>query len=335
MRIIKDMEKEKFKKYFIIITAIILAAISFIIIKPFINAILAGLIATYIFHPLQKRLSSKINKYVAAAFITLLIILVVTIPLFFVANAIVKESISIYQANSFEGLNDLILKYLGPDLALNEYASGTIKDVISKIGVGASRVIFTIPSKILDFLIFLFVTFYFLLKPDIYLKNIREMIPLPDKDLFLKKIGDGIYDVVYGLLILAVIELIIAGVGFKILGLSSPLLWALVIAFLAFIPFIGPTIVWVPFSIVKFVQGSITQAFGIAVIGIILSVIDTFLRPAIIGSRSKIHPVIILLGVLGGLKIFGIIGLIVGPIILDISALFFKIYIIKKDGTKN
>src|SRR3989344_7853986 len=314
MRIIKDMEKEKFKKYFIIITAIILAVISFIIIKPFINAILAGLIATYIFHPLQKRLSSKINKYVAAAFITLLIILVVTIPLFFVANAIVKESISIYQANSFEGLNDLISKYLGQDLALNEYASSTIKDVISKIGVGASRVIFTIPSKILDFLIFLFVTFYFLLKSDIYLKNIREMIPLPDKDLFLRKIGDGIYNVVYGLLILAVVELIIAGVGFKIVGLSSPLLWALVIAFLAFIPFMGPAIIWVPFSIVRFVQGNMIQAFGIAVIGIILSIIDTFLRPHIIGSRSKIHPIIILLGVLGGLKIFGIIGLIVGPI---------------------
>ena len=154
------MEKDKFKKYFIIITAIILAVVSFIIIKPFINAILAGLIATYIFYPLQKRLSSKINKYVAAAFVTLLIILIVTIPLFFVANAIVKESISIYQANSFEGLNDLISKYLGQDLALNEYASSTIKDAISRIGIEASRVIFTIPSKILDFLIFLFVTFY-------------------------------------------------------------------------------------------------------------------------------------------------------------------------------
>lgn len=329
------MEKEKFKKYFIIITAIILAVVSFIIIKPFINAILAGLIATYIFYPLQKRLSSKINKYVIAAFVTLLIILIVTIPLFFVANTIVKESILIYQSNSFEGLNDLVSKYLGQDLALNEYASTTIKDVISKIGIGASRVIFTIPSKILDFLIFLFVTFYFLLKADVYLKNIREMIPLPDKDLFLKKIGDGIYDVVYGLLILAVIELIIAGVGFKIVGLSSPILWALVIAFLAFIPFIGPTIVWIPFSIVKFVQGNLMQSIGIAAIGIILSMIDTFLRPAIIGSRSKIHPVIILLGVLGGLKVFGIIGLIVGPIILDISALFFKIYIIKKDGIKN
>ena len=329
------MEKDKFKKYFIIITAIILAVVSFIIIKPFINAILAGLIGTYIFYQLQKRLSSKINKYVAAAFVTLLIILIVTVPLFFVANTVVKESISMYRANSFESLNDMISKYLGQDLALNEYASSTIKDIISRIGIEASRVIFTIPSKILDFLIFLFITFYFLLKAEVYLKNIREMIPLPDKDLFLRKIGDGIYNVVFGLLILAVIELIIAGVGFKIVGLSSPLLWALVIAFLAFIPFMGPAIIWVPFSIVRFVQGNMIQAFGIAVIGIILSIIDTFLRPHIIGSRSKIHPVIILLGVLGGLKIFGIIGLIVGHIILDISALFFKIYIIKKDGTKN
>lgn len=329
------MDKKRFKKYFIIITAVILAVISFIIIKPFISAILAALIASYIFYPLHKGMSKRINDYVSAGLIIFLIILIVILPLIFIANTLVKESISIYRSDSFENVNDVVLKYFGEDLALNDYISGTIKNAVTNISVFASRVIFSIPSKILDFLIFIFITFYLLLKAETYLKKLKEKIPLRDKEHILRRIGDGIHNVVYGLLILAVIELIIASIGFGVVGLSSPLLWAILIAFLVFIPFIGPALVWAPFTIIKFLQGDITQAIGIVIVGVVLSVVDTLARPAIIGSRTKIHPVIVLLGVLGGLKVFGIVGLIVGPIILDISSLFFNMYIMKKDGIKS
>lgn len=329
------MDKKKFKKYFIVITAIILAVISFIIIKPFINAILAALIASYIFYPLHKKLSEKINKHVSATIITIILLLIIILPLMFVANTIVRESILIYRSSALENINDFVLKYIGQDLALNEYISGTIKTAVTRLSTSASQIIFSIPGKILDFVIFMFVTFYSLLKAETYIKKIKERIPLPDKNVFLKRIGDGIYNVIYGLLILAIIELVISAIGFKIIGLSSPLLWAMMIAFLVFIPLMGPALVWVPFTIIKFLQGNYPQTIGIIIIGVILSIIDTLIRPAIIGSRAKIHPVVVLLGALGGLKVFGIIGLIAGPIILDISSLFFKIYIIKKDGIKS
>ena len=105
---------------------------------------------------------------------------------------------------------------------------------------------------------------------------------------------------------------------FFIFGVSSPIIWGLIIAFLAFVPFIGGALIWIPAVLIKVLNGKPKIAFGIAIGGLVISYIDTFIRPRIIGSKAAIHPAIILLGLLGGLKLMGIPGIIIGPIILSL-----------------
>src|SRR3989344_4933590 len=118
----------------------------------------------------------------------------------------------------------------------------------------------------------------------------------------------------------------VAAIGFKIIGVQAAILWAFLIGILAFIPFAGSAIVWIPIAIVNIITKAYPQAIGIIIIGLIIIAIETFLRPKIIGSRADIHPVLVLIGALGGVEILGIIGLVVGPIVLSSFFTILKDY---------
>ncbi len=96
--------------------------------------------------------------------------------------------------------------------------------------------------------------------------------------------------------------------------------------FLALLPFLGTPVVWVPIMIVKAAQGHPGQALGILISGIFISTADNFIKPKIVASKGKVHPVLVLLGVLGGLALFGITGVIIGPVILSVFMAFVRIY---------
>ena len=146
--------------------------------------------------------------------------------------------------------------------------------------------------------------------------------------IFLKKTASTIESLFYGTLALSVIESIVAIVGFYLLGVSNPLIWGLAIFITAILPGIGPMFVWLPVTIIFIVQGDITQAIITAIFGslIISTIIDTFLRIKILGYRAKINPVIMIIGVIGGVTAFGLIGVILGPLILSLLEVSASIY---------
>ena len=129
-------------------------------------------------------------------------------------------------------------------------------------------------------------------------------------------------------MVIAVIEGIIMVIGFYLADVAAPILWGAVITLLAFIPFIGPSVVWVPAILIKISAGDGLQAIIILIVGIILFFIDTILKPIVIGDRAKIHPILILLGVVGGIMMFGAIGVVIGPVVIT---LFITLVNIQKE----
>ena len=140
------------------------------------------------------------------------------------------------------------------------------------------------------------------------------------------KLNDVTYAIVYGVFVIGVIEALLGMLGFAIIGTASPVLWGLVIGFLALIPFIGATIVWVPALIIQIYSGILWKAVVIGVVGVIISMIDTFVKPVFMGDKADLNPAVMLLGIMGGLNLFGLIGIFLGPIILSFFVVVFKIY---------
>ena len=141
------------------------------------------------------------------------------------------------------------------------------------------------------------------------------------------------FAVIYGGFIVAVIQAILAGIGFFLFGFENILALTMLTAVASLIPFVGPPLIWVPVVIYRIIQASIIGDFtaislsiGMAVYAsLIVGTIDNVLKPKIIGDKAGVHPVVILLGVLGGITVFGLVGLIIGPVILAILVMFLEI----------
>jgi predicted PurR-regulated permease PerM len=123
-----------------------------------------------------------------------------------------------------------------------------------------------------------------------------------------------------------------------IFGVSSPITWGIAMFFLALIPYVGTGLVWGPAAAIMILQGASTsdnyllwKGIGLAIYGlIIVSSIDNILKPKIIGHHSRVHPVLVLVGIFGGLALMGIPGIVVGPVALAMAVTLLELYVSKK-----
>jgi len=222
------------------------------------------------------------------------------------------------------------------DPKIRYYFDTTLKSASTKITESISDILFSIPIFFLDTFIVLFVMFFLFKDGNILINKIERIMPLKDKyrEHIIKKLNDMAYAVIYGSIIIAIIQGTLGGLGFLILGLPSPLLWGIVMIFASLIPYIGSSIIWFPaalllifngylnFETAPIIKGILLIIYGVLVVG----TIDNILKPKIIGAKGGLHPVLVLLGVVGGLKFLGFIGVIIGPIILAMLVTFIKIY---------
>jgi len=214
------------------------------------------------------------------------------------------------------------------------YIEDSLTRISTQVAKSSLNFIFSIPSRLLDIVLTFFFTFFLLIDGKNIVKKIEKIIPLKkfQKKEIIKKINDVIYAIIYGFFLIAILEGIIAAVTLKLFGVASPLLWGIVIAFLTFIPFIGPIIVWIPAAIIQILHKHFFNTAGIVVGGLIITYIDTILKPKVIGDRAEINPAITLVGLLGGLKLMGIVGIIIGPIILALLITFIKMSVKNKNN---
>ena len=140
--------------------------------------------------------------------------------------------------------------------------------------------------------------------------------------------------VVLGYLMVALIQGVLGGLTFFLFGIPSPFFWGVVMAFLALIPYLGTGLVWIPASAIFFLNGIfqnsnvlILKGISLFLVGlVVISGIDNLLRPKLMGRKAKIHPLVILLGLLGGVFFFGPAGVIIGPLVLSLLILAVEFY---------
>jgi predicted PurR-regulated permease PerM len=179
---------------------------------------------------------------------------------------------------------------------------------------------------------FTLLSLYYLFKDGNRLfESLKEIVPIPSKqrDLFILRFKEMIYATIYGGLVVALVQGTLGGVIFWILGISSsPVFWGAAMAFLSFIPIGGTALVWVPAALLLIVFGDLWKGIILLLLGVfVISMVDNFLRPVFISSRTNIHPLLLFFSVLGGVQAFGMIGLIAGPLVVTLCLTLIEIYV--------
>ena len=322
-------------RYILIVLLIIAFVLAFLIVKPFIVVILTSAILAYIFYPVHLWFKKKIkNNSISAWAISFLIILLIIIPTVFLFYQVTREAGIGYVRFQQYANSGFASCETGKicDILKSPHVQYQIKDSIEKITTyisdSAYDFIFSLPKHILNLLIIFFSMFFFLKDGPQMFKGMRKLSMLKTvyEDKIILQLKEVTRSVIYGFFVIAIIEAVIAGFAFWLAGLSSPILWASLVGILAFIPLIGPTIIWIPAVIIQIIFHEPLSALIIIVVGLIISAIDFFIKPRIIGKRAKVHPVVIFIGLLGGIAFFGLVGIILGPLILALLITFLRMY---------
>lgn len=329
--------------------------LAFYIAKPFLPALFTGAVIAYLSYPLYKKTLKLIkNRNFAAFIVSLLIVLLFAVPSVTILGLVSKEAYNTYTTLNQHNIGTKFLKivcrdeswlacrtanlFVGalPENDLDYYLQATIEKITGFILENASKFLASVPSIFLNFFVIVFVVYYLLKDGDALTARLKNILPLKEshKQHVIEKFHNVTYAVFYGNILIAVLQGILGIAGFMVLGVSSPILWGLVMMVSALIPYIGTAIIWLPAALNLIFTGYLQNDTSFTIQGIILiiygifviSSIDNVLKPKLIGAKASVHPVLVLTGVLGGLSLFGFTGIVLGPLMLALLMTFVNIY---------
>jgi predicted PurR-regulated permease PerM len=326
---------------FLMVLAGIALCLCYALIAPFLKPIIFSAVLAVIFYPAYSRVGRSIrNRNVAAALTTAGVLLAIAATSLFLGRALVAGLHDIYESltGSGEGKERLgvfiVQLFDRAILWVSHYAPVSVPDLQATISSQAEKAVSTLLTITaglvgslsvfgLNAFIAIVVLFFLFRDGRSMLRRVTVMLPLrPDQTrrLFVR-VKETLDAIVYGTLAMAAIQGTLTGLAFWFLGLTSPALWGLVATLLAVFPFVGTTCVWGPAACLLFFSGHWIKALVLVVWGLaVVHPVDNILRPYLIGSRVKLSVLYVFFAVVGGLKVFGVLGLVIGPLILAITA---------------
>lgn len=323
----------------------------FKILLPFVTPFILATLLALIFYPLYKKLVKllKGKERVAAVLMCIFVIFLVVIPLGFFLTLLSKEAYDYYQDTKEKIDSGYYQNLINDNLQLvkktNERLKGfgitidfekqrdnllnTAKSIGFSIYNQAGDLAGNVFQAVFYFVTIIFVFYYFLKDKKKISQALMDLSPLPDNiEIKLARrvtvVGKA---VIFGNMITAGIQGILGGLGFLFFGLGNAVFWGTMIGVASLIPSLGVFIIAIPASLIFFIQGKFWLGIGFLVyMLLIVGSIDNVLKPKLIESKIKLHPLFVFTGVLGGLLSFGPLGIIYGPLIVALFVAFIDIY---------
>jgi len=337
------MDEKYLKKITISIILLILIILSFFLVRPILLSIIMGIILAVIFSPIYDWFYKYFkSKNFSALLICLILLVVIILPLWFLTPMIIDQSIKVYLASQ---QMDFVtpLQNLFPGLFVSEQFSTEIGSAIYSFVTNAtnslmnsfSKLILNFPTMFLQLLIVFFVLFFVLRDKEQLVAYVQSLMPFSkdvEKKLFRSSKNITI-SVLYGQVVIGIFQGIIAGIGFFIFKVPNALLLTILAALGGIFPIIGTAIVWVPVVIYLLIAGNTFAAFGVILFGVCSSLVENLVKPVFVSKRTNMNTSLILIGMIGGLFLFGILGIILGPLILAYLLIVLELYRNKKDPT--
>src|SRR6266566_1026482 len=311
----------------------ILAVLAVIIMWPFLTYIVLAGILAYTLFPVYRFFNRHTRRpEMASALSILLALLLMVLPSFFLVSELVQQvsgAYSNFQAENIQRVADYLSGLTGNRIDFQGMLSSGIEQIRRSIVGLAPDILGSIGELMVGLFIMFFVMYYGFRDGEGFIKRIRDLLPLEPalKESLFYEVRTITQAVLYGQVMTALIQGTLGGIGLLIFGISNWLFWGAIMIIMAFLPLLGTPLIWVPAAVSQILDGETARGVGLLIYGsTIVMNIDNVLRPRLMSGRTKVHPVLILLGVLGGLKIFGFIGMLVGPLILAVLVAFTKFY---------
>ncbi len=325
--------------------------LGYLLFEPFLKVIVSSVLLAVIFFPFNEFLLRKTKRPILSSFLsTLLVMLFIIFPSIFMIVFFTERLIEIYPSilnaisrigNLEESLNKYplihssiqkirsVLESYGIEIDITQTLR-TVSMFILNFFIEKGKAIFINFTLIIIGILFVAITLFFLFKDGYALyKRVYILIPLKDseKNFLFAKSYRAIQGVVLGMVLTAVAQGIIAFIGYSIVGIDMAFFWAFITFIAAFLPVGGASLVWIPIALYTFFAKGVGWGIFMTVWGtFLISTIDNIVKPVVIGDKTNIHPMILAFAILGGLNLFGFLGLFLAPIILVLIDNMLKLF---------
>jgi predicted PurR-regulated permease PerM len=325
---------------------VLISAVFLSMIHQFLMAIFMAGLFSAIVAPVHHRLARKLGgkETLASIFTVLGIVLLVLTPLTVLITLVVTQAIDIGHAvtpwvQSFINEPSTLSVYLEKIPYYQEilpYRDLIVQKAGELVGTVSTFLIDSLSSftkvtvnAVFSSIIMLYVMFYFLTMGDLLLQKILFFLPLDDlnEQKLLHRFTSVTRATLKGTLIIGIMQGTICGIAFAIAGLKGPVFWGSLMAATSIIPAFGTAIIWLPALLILALTGDFTGVIVLAVLcGAVAGNLDNIVRPRLVGKDTEMHDLFVLFGTLGGLSMFGILGIIIGPIVAALFITIWEIY---------
>lgn len=319
----------------------LLAYLSYLVFAPFLVALAWAVVLVVVSFPAYLWLARRWGRTIAAAASTVGVTLILIVPALLIAAAFIHQGVQAVQqiqlevlSGRFRWVNDLWLRLLARipgatpvDLStlLQTYGEKAVAFLASQLG--------TIVKHTAEFLFHLSVSilamFYLFRDGESLVERAREILPFESEHRaqMIRQSRDLIFASVTSTLIAALFHGVAGGLAFGVTGIHAPIFWGVMMGFFSLVPVVGSALIWVPAAISLFLEGHILRGVLLAVIcGVIVGVVDNFIRPWVISGRAEMGGLVVFISVLGGISVFGILGVVLGPIVVATAAGILELY---------
>jgi predicted PurR-regulated permease PerM len=323
-------------------TAIVLY-LCWLMISPLVEVLLWAGVLVVVFYPVHQQLLRRVKSPTLAALLSCVLVAVTILgPLTLVTLAIAREAVG--AADNLEaGINQLLApgsrlhqvldRWVNIDeLTGGEWKTTLVQSVQEKGGTIAGQT-FHILGRVLGAVIkifFVVITMYYFFRDAERIRGaMLDVLPLEREQT--ERIFDHTREVitasVNGVIVIAAVQATLGGIMFAILQVPSPLMWAAVMFVTSMIPLGGSALTWGPVALFLLLKGHWIQALVMALWGgLVIGTLDNVLRPKLVGNRTRLHELLVLFSVIGGLAVFGPLGLVVGPVVVAIALALLDVF---------
>ena len=328
-------------------TLLLLLYLVFLILMPFLVPLAWSAVLAIFFYPIYRKLQKRYDMTMAATLCTIGVTLLLIIPVLLVFAYAAKEAVD--ASAQFQGMLSEGPKVL-PENAVNwvrDHLPDSLQDVdiINALRQGAEKVasyiagsmgglIKNLFSFFVNLFILLFALFFMFRDGEDILHAVRHLLPFEKElqDTMMTESGDLIFASVAVALLIAIIQGFLGGLAFAITGLGAAVFMGVLIAFFSIVPVVGSALIWVPAAGWLAIQGHWGKAILVLMIcGGVATVADNVVRPLLLRHRTSLNDLLLFISILGGLDVFGLLGLVAGPTIVAAALGVFRVYMAHRD----
>ena len=326
---------------------LLLGYLIFLLIHPFLVPLAWAAIFAAFFHGKYKRLEARFGRTAAASISTAAVTLIIVVPFVLVSISFVQQAMQTLghldlDTDSSRGLERLHVAWawarrsrFGQSLpGFEETLQRATAWVASFVAAGAGFLVKSVVVFAVDLVIMLFALFFFFRDGDGIMGRLRRVLPFEAsfRDRRITETGELIRASITAGLVVAIVQGTIGGIAFAILRLGAPIFWGVMMAFFALLP-LGAWVIWGPVAIWLLITGQYARGIILIVIGAgVVGLIDNILRPVLLSGRTQMNGLLTFISLLGGMAAFGLLGLVLGPIIMATTISFVDAYATERRG---